>query len=221
MPDMKERFCVADFGWVILHRSFQARRRKRPCMNSCRRYRRFMKKSKELAAVAVELGISQEMLFSDQKMGTLSGGEKVKMQLAGLLIEAPDIFLLDEPSNDIDIETLEWLERFINQSAVPVLFVSHDETLIENTANVVIHLEQLRRKTVARHTVAQMPYRTYVSERENAMEHQEQKARKERSEYEKQMEKYRQIEQRVEHEQRVISRQNPAGGRLLKKKCTR
>lgn len=178
----------------------------------------YEKSPKELAAVAVELGISQEMLFSDQKMGTLSGGEKVKMQLAGLLLEAPDVFLLDEPSNDIDIETLEWLERFINRSTVPVLFVSHDETLIENTANIVIHLEQLRRKTVARHTVARMSYRTYVTEREIGMERQEQRARKERSEYEKQMEKYRQIEQRVEHEQRVITRQAPGVGAALKKK---
>ena len=72
----------------------------------------YEKSPKELAAIAAELGISQEMLFSDQKMGTLSGGEKVKVQLAGLLIEAADIFLLDEPSNDIDIGTLELLENY-------------------------------------------------------------------------------------------------------------
>lgn len=40
----------------------------------------------------------------------------------------PDIYLLDEPSNDIDIETLEWLEQFINTCGKPVLYVSHDET---------------------------------------------------------------------------------------------
>ena len=49
-------------------------------------------------------------------------------------------------SNDIDIETLQWLETLIQKTSQAVLFISHDETLIENTANMVIHLEQLRRK---------------------------------------------------------------------------
>lgn len=182
-------------------------------------YPAFYEKSpKELAAVAAELGLAPETFYSDQKLETFSGGEKVKLQLAGLRLLEPDVFLLDEPSNDIDIDTLEWLEKFINRSTVPVLFVSHDETLIEHTANVVIHLEQLRRKTVPRHTIARLPYRQYISERLNRFEHQEQMARKERSDYEKQMEKYRQIEQRVEHEQAVITRQDPATARLLKKK---
>ena len=46
-----------------------------------------------------------------------------------------------------------------------MLYISHDETLIENTANMVIHLEQLKRKTEPKFTVAKMPYRQYVEER--------------------------------------------------------
>lgn len=84
-----------------------------------------------------------DFFYSDQLCGTLSGGEKVKLQIAALQMGSPDIYLLDEPSNDIDIETLEWLEHFINSCGKPVLFVSHDETLIENTANAIIHLEQI------------------------------------------------------------------------------
>ena len=70
----------------------------------------------------------------------------MKAQMARLLLGEPDVFLLDEPSNDIDIPTLLWMERFIRESEQPVLYISHDETLIERTANVVIHLEQIRRK---------------------------------------------------------------------------
>ena len=151
-------------------------------------------------------------------MGQLSGGEKVKLQLARLLMEQPDALFLDEPSNDIDIETLEWLERFISRASVPVLFISHDETLLERTANKIIHMEQLRRRTTSRWTVAAVDYRTYVSERAGAFLHQEQVARKERSEYEKQQERFRKIQQKVEHQQSAISRQDPHGGRLLKKK---
>ena len=55
---------------------------------------------------------------------------------------------------DIDIETLEWLEKLILEAVQPVLFISHDETLIERTANVVIHIEQLKRKTESRYSLS-------------------------------------------------------------------
>lgn len=173
---------------------------------------------KELAAIAGQLGLSSDIFYADQRMGQLSGGEKVKLQLARLLMEQPDVLFLDEPSNDIDIETIEWLERFICKASVPVLFISHDETLLERTANKIIHMEQLRRKTTSRWTVAAVDYRTYVSARADAFLHQEQVARKERSEYEKQQERFRKIQQKVEHQQNAISRNDPHGGRLLKKK---
>jgi len=173
---------------------------------------------KELARLCKQLGLATETPFSEQIVGTLSGGERVKLQLLRILIAQPDVLLLDEPSNDIDLATLEWLERFINTCGKPVLFVSHDETLIENTANVIIHLEQVRRKTVPRAKVVRSSYGDYISARTRALDKQTQDARKEKSEYDAKMEKYRRIEQSVEHKQGAISRQDPAGGRLLKKK---
>ncbi len=173
---------------------------------------------KKLSNIAFQLGLNPEMFYSDQIVGTLSGGEKVKLQFAGILMAQPDALLLDEPSNDIDIDTLEWLEKFINSCRLPVLFISHDETLIERTANVIIHIEQVRRKTLSRYTIEKMPYRQYVEERLSLLSHQEQVARKEQSEYEKQQEKFRQIQAKVEHQQNAISRGDPHGGRLLKKK---
>lgn len=170
------------------------------------------------AALFYQLDLLPEHFTSQQTLGTLSGGEKVKVQLAKILMGQPDILLLDEPTNDLDIETLEWLEGFIRRSRLPILFVSHDETLIERTANIVIHLEQLRKKTRPRATVARCGYREYLKSRGAAFEKQEQVARKQRSDHEKQMERWQQIYNRVDHEQSVISRQNPQGGRLLKKK---
>ena len=168
--------------------------------------------------ILARLGLSIDFILSEQKLGTLSGGEKVKVQLAQLLMGEPDILLLDEPTNDLDISTLQWLEAFIADSRLPILYISHDETLIENTANVIVHMEQLVRKTKCRISVARCPYREYLSRRRSNFAHQEQVAQKQRDDYEKQMEKWRRIYNRVDHEQEVITRQNPGGGRLLKKK---
>lgn len=178
----------------------------------------FMQTPNELSQIALQLKLPLELFYSDQAISTLSGGEKVKLQMAKILVQKPDIFLLDEPSNDIDIETLEWLEDFINSREVPVLYISHDEVLLEKTANKIIHIEQIKRKTVSRTTIAKSSYRKYIIERLNRLEKQEQLAKKEQAEYNSQQEQWRQIYQRVDHEQRVITRSNPAGGRLLKKK---
>lgn len=153
-----------------------------------------------------------------QRVGTLSGGEKVKLRLALLAAEAPDIYLLDEPSNDLDVETLETLERFILSARCPVLFISHDERLLENTANGIIHLEQIKRKTESRVTVVRDDYRHYAAKRADAFKKQEQLSRKEHEEFREKKERWQKIYQRVDYEQESVTRQNPGGGRLLKKK---
>ncbi len=173
---------------------------------------------KELRKYAKDFHIPADFFYSDQKMETLSGGEKVKAQMLRLLIGQPTVLLLDEPSNDLDIETLEWLETLINGWPYIVLYISHDETLIENTATMVIHLEQIRRKTLSRYTIANMPYLQYKEERLAKFEKQEQQALNDRREKQIRDEKFRKIYQRVDHEQAAVSRQDPAGGRLLKKK---
>ncbi|HCS74028.1 MAG TPA: ABC transporter ATP-binding protein [Clostridiales bacterium] len=172
----------------------------------------------DLSLIARQIGLSLEFFYSGQCIRTLSGGEKIKLQMAGILIEHPDVLLLDEPSNDIDIETLEWLERFIISCKKPVLYVSHDETLIEKTANMIIHIELVRRKTLPRNTVARMLYGHYIERRLSKLAHQKQVAVKEKSDFEKQQEKLQKIMQKVEHHQNAISRKDPHGGRMLKKK---
>lgn len=179
---------------------------------------------RELGDVARQLGLSPELYYSQQTVGTLSGGERIKLQLSRLLFDRSDVLLLDEPSSDLDLPTLRWLEDFIRELPGIVLFISHDEVLLERTANVVLHMEYLGKSArehtgkLDRCTVSRLDYRTYAARREAALAEQTRQARKEREGYDQKMEKFRQIRQRVEHEQNVISRQDPSGGRLLKKK---
>ncbi|MDE7416689.1 MAG: ATP-binding cassette domain-containing protein [Lachnospiraceae bacterium] len=172
---------------------------------------------RELAQLCTKIGFPMERLYSEELLGVLSGGEKIKVQLIRMLIEEPTMLLLDEPSNDLDIETLIWLERFIQSCEIPVLYISHDETLLERTANRIIHIEQLRRKTTPRCTVVYTDYQSYIADRSLQFEKQEQEAKNERRAYDKQQEKFRRIQQKVEHQQNAISRQNPHGAALLKK----
>ena len=174
---------------------------------------------KELAKMALDCNVEPEFFYREQKMKTLSGGERVKAQMMRILAENPTILLLDEPSNDIDIETLEWMEELINSWPHAVLFISHDETLIERTANRVVHFEQLRRKTMCRHTVANIPYRQYVEERMNAFEKQEQIALCERREKRIRDEKIRKQEQAVNAQlSNAHFSFHDSVGRILKKK---
>lgn len=176
------------------------------------------KTPQELAVIAGRFGMTNEFFYSDQVLGTLSGGEKVKAQLMRLLIAEVTVLLLDEPSNDIDIATLETLENIINSWENIVLYISHDETLIENTANKIIHIEQIHRKTKARYSVAKVSYRDYMKNRASAFAHQEQLAINDRKEKKLRDEKYRRVLQSVEHAQNVVSRQDPATAKNLKDK---
>jgi ATPase subunit of ABC transporter with duplicated ATPase domains len=102
---------------------------------------------------------------------------------------------------------------------VPVLFISHDETLIENTANTIIHLELVRRKTHPRATVSRIPYAGYVKQREQGIARQSQQAKKEKEEHDAKMDRFRRIQQSVDHAGRNVSKaERDTAARLLKKK---
>ena len=173
---------------------------------------------RELGKLATQLHFPCDSFYSEQIMVSFSGGERIKLQLARLLMERPQLLLLDEPSNDLDGETVHWLENFLVSCDLPVLFVSHDEALLAHAATSVLLLERLRHRQAPRASIGRMGYEAFVSSRAALFTHQAQVARKEREEHEKKMQKFEQIRRQVEHDQDAISRQNPGGGRLLKKK---
>lgn len=148
----------------------------------------------------------------------LSGGEKIKFLLLCEMIKCPTILLLDEPSNDLDLSSIRWLEKFIIDQSIPIMFVSHDEKLLERCANTIIHIEQLMRKSKSHYTVAGQGYCEYVLNRENRIEKQTQLAVKEKEEYSRKMDKYRRIYERVQYEIRTVTRRDPSTAKNLKDK---
>lgn len=185
----------------------------------CMRSENFLELSyKELTDIARQISFSVDEYYSDRQVSTLSGGERIKLQLSRLLFDQPRVLLLDEPSSDLDLQTLRWLENFIRRFQGIVIYISHDEMLMENTATAILHIEHPRESKPPRCIFSRLDYRTYVERRITGIEDQERRARKEREEYEDKMERYRRIQQSVEHAQNTVSRQDPSTGRLLKKK---
>ena len=80
--------------------------------------------------------------FLNKKYNTLSGGKKTIVNLATILLKNPDVLLLDEPTNHLDIETLEWLEKFLNSYKGTVVLISHDRYFLDKVVNKIILLEK-------------------------------------------------------------------------------
>ena len=79
---------------------------------------------------------------ADQKVGTLSGGEKRRVAMCQLLLKEPDILLLDEPTNHLDAETVYWLERHLQQYKGTVIAVTHDRYFLDNVAGWILELDR-------------------------------------------------------------------------------
>lgn len=161
-----------------------------------------------------EVNLSDEIL--NQRIQTLSGGEMVKISIVKILLDDPEILFLDEPTNDLDIASLEWLENFINNTDKPILYVSHDETLLSNTANMILHIEQVKKKTECKHTLARCSYDEYVDARLRNIEKETRIAKNERREEKKKEEKLNRLMQSVQYKQNNISRADPHGAKVLK-----
>tara|TARA_Y100001978_G_scaffold196138_1_gene205304 strand:+ start:347 stop:2029 length:1683 start_codon:yes stop_codon:yes gene_type:complete len=78
----------------------------------------------------------------DQKIETLSGGEKRRVALCRLLLKNPDILLLDEPTNHLDAESIDWLEQHLQQYAGTVIAVTHDRYFLDNVAGWILELDR-------------------------------------------------------------------------------
>ncbi|MEN9369591.1 MAG: hypothetical protein RI952_456 [Bacteroidota bacterium] len=77
----------------------------------------------------------------EQKIKTLSGGQRKRLALAKLLIDDPDVYILDEPTNHLDIDTIEWLEEFLRIGNKTILLVTHDRYFLDNVCNEIAELE--------------------------------------------------------------------------------
>ena len=77
----------------------------------------------------------------DQKVDTLSGGQKKRLALAKILIEEPDFLILDEPTNHLDLDMIEWLEEYLGRQNLTLFMVTHDRYFLERVCNEIVELD--------------------------------------------------------------------------------
>lgn len=82
-----------------------------------------------------------KVAFYDQKVNTLSGGQKKRLALCILLINAPNVIIMDEPTNHLDIEMIEWLETYLSKSAITLLMVTHDRYFLDKVCNEILEMD--------------------------------------------------------------------------------
>ena len=104
----------------------------------------------------------------DLQLSSLSGGQKTRLNLVGLLSQDPHLLLLDEPTNHLDISMLEWLEDWLIQSRCGVLIVSHDRKFLDRVTNTTFELDSLT------HHLTSYPgnYSAYLTQKEEERAHQ-------------------------------------------------
>lgn len=93
----------------------------------------------EIKKVANGLGLG--VIGYDKKVDKLSGGERAKLMLAKILLENLDIMLLDEPTNFLDVEHIEWLKGYLNTFAGTFMVISHDNAFLDDVCNFIINIE--------------------------------------------------------------------------------
>lgn len=165
---------------------------------------------------AEELQFDSDRFTSQQLIGSLSGGEALKVQLIHELSKPFEVLFLDEPSNDLDLDTVLWLKKQIQRIKETVIFISHDEDFLSQTANTIVHLRLVKHRKEAETLVEHLDYDRYSQQSRDHFIKQSQQAANERRVHEKTMEKNRRVKQQVENTLR--NTKNSTEGRLLAKK---
>jgi len=92
-------------------------------------------------AEKILMGLGFEKKQLEEKTSTLSGGWKMRIELAKLLLKGPNVLLLDEPTNHLDIQSIEWIENYLNNFNGTVVMVSHDKYLLDRMVDTIAELE--------------------------------------------------------------------------------
>lgn len=100
----------------------------------------------KLDKVLLGLGLNQEI--KSKKIKELSGGQKEKVMLAAVLLKGTDLLILDEPTNNLDLKSIEWLEKYLKETQCPIMIVSHDRKFLDDVVTKIIEIDYFTRNLI-------------------------------------------------------------------------
>ena len=100
----------------------------------------------KLDQVLSGLGFNQEI--KSKKIKELSGGQKEKVMLASVLLKGTDLLILDEPTNNLDLKSIEWLEKYLKEIQCPIMIVSHDRKFLDDVVTKIVEIDYFTRDLV-------------------------------------------------------------------------
>ncbi len=162
-------------------------------------------------AVLASLGLDQ--LPGKLPLSALSGGQKTRLGLAGILLANPKLLLLDEPTNHLDFEMLEWLETWLLHSRCAVLVVSHDRAFLDNVAHTILELDP------ATHTLKSYPgnYSEYLEQKQAEQKKQWDEYRDQETEIRRMKQDITRTKQQSLHVELTTTPRQPGVRRIAKK----
>jgi ATP-binding cassette subfamily F protein 3 len=162
----------------------------------------------------IDMALSQVNLTDIDRtlpISSLSGGQKTKVGLARLLIHEPTTIFLDEPTNNLDLESLAWLEKFIRRFKGNIIVISHDRAFLDNTVKKILELDPYRH-TLYEYAGGYTDYKHQKALREE----------RELAEYNREEKRRQHFEQLIKDQQsKLANRADPAAGKRLRAMKTR
>ena len=93
-------------------------------------------------------GLSLNQEIKSKKIKELSGGQKEKVMLASVLLKGTDLLILDEPTNNLDLKSIEWLEKYLKEIQCPIMIVSHDRKFLDDVVTKIIEIDYFTRNII-------------------------------------------------------------------------
>lgn len=162
----------------------------------------------------------KESILERESGTSLSGGENTKLALVKAFAYESDLIILDEPTNNLDLKSIKYLEELCVKSSTPIIFASHDTVFIESIATSILHFETVKKRTINNQTLYNMNFIAFKKHRSSTITNEVKKYESGKKEIKRAEARFERINDSVSYALDTVSRQDPLAAKNLKDKMS-